>query len=187
MLVRPGQHVSGDGRVYHPYLAQWAKYWDVSIACRARHRLVRLESLADSTTEVYTIRFSRSAARCLCKRASRAVEATTAPATCARATGPTAGPSTTCRISALDARHTRTCSFTGAFSWPTCPSPETAQAARAEPTDSSATPRSIRTASPTAATSTAATTPAVTEEQLWRPAELAARASTAAGHPTATG
>jgi ESCRT-I complex subunit TSG101 len=30
MLVRPGQHVSGDGRVYHPYLAQWGKYWDVS-------------------------------------------------------------------------------------------------------------------------------------------------------------
>jgi ESCRT-I complex subunit TSG101 len=30
MLVRPGQYVSGDGRVYHPYLAQWAKYWDVS-------------------------------------------------------------------------------------------------------------------------------------------------------------
>jgi ESCRT-I complex subunit TSG101 len=30
MLVRPGQHVSGDGRIYHPYLAQWGKYWDVS-------------------------------------------------------------------------------------------------------------------------------------------------------------
>ncbi|KAF3010061.1 hypothetical protein E8E13_011556 [Curvularia kusanoi] len=30
MIVRPGQHVSGDGRVYHPYLAQWAKYWDKS-------------------------------------------------------------------------------------------------------------------------------------------------------------
>ncbi|PVI05207.1 UEV-domain-containing protein [Periconia macrospinosa] len=30
MLVRPGQHVSGDGRVYHPYLAQWGKYWDKS-------------------------------------------------------------------------------------------------------------------------------------------------------------
>jgi hypothetical protein len=29
MVVRPGQHVSGDGRVYHPYLAQWEKYWDV--------------------------------------------------------------------------------------------------------------------------------------------------------------
>ncbi|KAL5425979.1 hypothetical protein PMIN04_002209 [Paraphaeosphaeria minitans] len=30
MIARPGQHVSGDGRVYHPYLAQWAKYWDKS-------------------------------------------------------------------------------------------------------------------------------------------------------------
>ncbi|KAF2014787.1 UEV-domain-containing protein [Aaosphaeria arxii CBS 175.79] len=30
MVVRPGQHVSGDGRVYHPYLAQWGKYWDKS-------------------------------------------------------------------------------------------------------------------------------------------------------------
>ncbi|KAH7402934.1 UEV domain-containing protein [Pyrenochaeta sp. MPI-SDFR-AT-0127] len=30
MIVRPGQHVSGDGRVYHPYLAQWGKYWDKS-------------------------------------------------------------------------------------------------------------------------------------------------------------
>ena len=23
MLVRPGQHVSADGRIYHPYLANW--------------------------------------------------------------------------------------------------------------------------------------------------------------------
>ncbi|OCK82584.1 UEV-domain-containing protein [Lepidopterella palustris CBS 459.81] len=30
MLVRPGQHVSGDGSIYHPYLAQWGKYWDKS-------------------------------------------------------------------------------------------------------------------------------------------------------------
>ena len=30
MLVRPGQHVSGDGRVYHPYLANFGKFWDVS-------------------------------------------------------------------------------------------------------------------------------------------------------------
>ncbi|KAH7067980.1 ESCRT-I component [Paraphoma chrysanthemicola] len=30
MVVRPGQHVSGDGRVYHPYLAQWGQYWDKS-------------------------------------------------------------------------------------------------------------------------------------------------------------
>jgi hypothetical protein len=33
MVVRPGQHVSGDGRVYHPYLAQWAQYWDVCTLC----------------------------------------------------------------------------------------------------------------------------------------------------------
>ena len=30
MLVRPGQHVSGDGRVYHHYLAHWAEAADVS-------------------------------------------------------------------------------------------------------------------------------------------------------------
>lgn len=30
MLVRPGQHVSGDGKVYHPYLVKWAGFWDVS-------------------------------------------------------------------------------------------------------------------------------------------------------------
>ncbi|KAH7132245.1 UEV domain-containing protein [Dendryphion nanum] len=30
MIVRPGQHVSGDGRIYHPYLAQWGQYWDKS-------------------------------------------------------------------------------------------------------------------------------------------------------------
>jgi hypothetical protein len=33
MVVRPGQHVSGDGRVYHPYLAQWGQYWDVCMQC----------------------------------------------------------------------------------------------------------------------------------------------------------
>ncbi|KAF2838409.1 UEV-domain-containing protein [Patellaria atrata CBS 101060] len=30
MVVRPGQHVSPDGKVYHPYLAQWNQYWDKS-------------------------------------------------------------------------------------------------------------------------------------------------------------
>ncbi|KAF1986432.1 UEV-domain-containing protein [Aulographum hederae CBS 113979] len=30
MAVKAGQHVSGEGRVYHPYLAQWARYWDKS-------------------------------------------------------------------------------------------------------------------------------------------------------------
>ena len=30
MMVRAGQHVSGEGRVYHPYLAGWGDFWDVS-------------------------------------------------------------------------------------------------------------------------------------------------------------
>ncbi|KAF2140563.1 uncharacterized protein K452DRAFT_230078 [Aplosporella prunicola CBS 121167] len=30
MLVRPGQHVSADGRVYHPYLSGWGQFWDKS-------------------------------------------------------------------------------------------------------------------------------------------------------------
>ena len=28
MLVRPGQHVGVDGRVYHPYLRDWGRMWD---------------------------------------------------------------------------------------------------------------------------------------------------------------
>ncbi|KIV83924.1 hypothetical protein, variant [Exophiala sideris] len=30
MVVRPGQHVGGDGRVYHPYLAHWREAWERS-------------------------------------------------------------------------------------------------------------------------------------------------------------
>ena len=30
IVVRPGQHVGGDGRCYHPYLANWAEFWSVS-------------------------------------------------------------------------------------------------------------------------------------------------------------
>lgn len=30
MLVRPGQHVGVDGRVYHPYLRDWAAVWETS-------------------------------------------------------------------------------------------------------------------------------------------------------------
>jgi ESCRT-I complex subunit TSG101 len=30
MVIRPGQHVYNNGRVFHPYLAQWPKMWDVS-------------------------------------------------------------------------------------------------------------------------------------------------------------
>ena len=31
MMIRPGQHVSGEGKVYHPYLAGWTEFWDVSV------------------------------------------------------------------------------------------------------------------------------------------------------------
>lgn len=37
MVVRPGQHVDPQGKVYHPYLVGWAEYWDVSWPKRARH------------------------------------------------------------------------------------------------------------------------------------------------------
>ncbi|KAI1736971.1 UEV domain-containing protein [Xylaria scruposa] len=30
MMVRPGQHVDPQGRVYHPYLVRWAEFWDKS-------------------------------------------------------------------------------------------------------------------------------------------------------------
>ena len=30
MIVRPGQHVDPQGKIYHPYLVGWAEFWDVS-------------------------------------------------------------------------------------------------------------------------------------------------------------
>ncbi|KAF3010308.1 hypothetical protein E8E14_005945 [Neopestalotiopsis sp. 37M] len=30
MMIRPGQHVDPQGRIYHPYLAGWAEFWDKS-------------------------------------------------------------------------------------------------------------------------------------------------------------
>ncbi|KAI9055607.1 hypothetical protein LZ554_000552 [Drepanopeziza brunnea f. sp. 'monogermtubi'] len=30
MMVRPGQHVDSQGKVYHPYLVGWAEFWDKS-------------------------------------------------------------------------------------------------------------------------------------------------------------
>ncbi|KAF4633656.1 hypothetical protein G7Y89_g4460 [Cudoniella acicularis] len=31
MLVRPGQHVDPQGKIYHPYLVGWGEFWDVKI------------------------------------------------------------------------------------------------------------------------------------------------------------
>ncbi|KAI1850361.1 hypothetical protein JX266_004219 [Neoarthrinium moseri] len=30
MMIRPGQHIDPQGRIYHPYLVGWAEYWDKS-------------------------------------------------------------------------------------------------------------------------------------------------------------
>ncbi|KAI0388731.1 UEV-domain-containing protein [Xylariaceae sp. FL0594] len=30
IMVRPGQHVDHQGRIYHPYLVRWAEFWDKS-------------------------------------------------------------------------------------------------------------------------------------------------------------
>ena len=30
MMVRPGQHVDPQGKIYHPYLVGWAEFWEVS-------------------------------------------------------------------------------------------------------------------------------------------------------------
>jgi ESCRT-I complex subunit TSG101 len=29
MIIRPGQYVGGDGKIYHPYLAHWREAWEV--------------------------------------------------------------------------------------------------------------------------------------------------------------
>jgi ESCRT-I complex subunit TSG101 len=36
MVVRPGRHVSGDGKIYHPYMAHWAAAWDVGVISQKR-------------------------------------------------------------------------------------------------------------------------------------------------------
>lgn len=55
MIVRPGQHVSADGRIYHPYLAQWANYWDVSASFASAVANARVGSSASTITDMSTI------------------------------------------------------------------------------------------------------------------------------------
>jgi hypothetical protein len=79
MLVRPGQHVAVDGRVYHPYLAGWSKYWDVS----SPHGW-NLGMMLIISKEIFDNRFLDGTARRLCKRASCSffgTNVTTTPAT----------------------------------------------------------------------------------------------------------
>lgn len=42
MMVRPGQHVDPQGKVYHPYLVGWAEFWDVSDSHDLNHPLMLL-------------------------------------------------------------------------------------------------------------------------------------------------
>lgn len=47
MVVRVGQHVTLEGRVYHHYLAHWLEAWDVSdtvriLRLRAYHAIIEI-------------------------------------------------------------------------------------------------------------------------------------------------
>ena len=44
LVIRAGQHVDPQGRVYHPYLARWADHSDVSVV---RHPYSEPEKHAD--------------------------------------------------------------------------------------------------------------------------------------------
>jgi hypothetical protein len=82
MVLRPGQHVSTDGRIYHPYLAQWEKYWDVSIALSfAGHRTAYsiTDMISDDCAEIYVLRFPSGTARGLRKGTPGSIEAAAAP------------------------------------------------------------------------------------------------------------
>lgn len=51
MLIRPGQYVGGDGKIYHPYLAHWRDAWEVSLTMPSWIHVIimrakRLSSLA---------------------------------------------------------------------------------------------------------------------------------------------
>ena len=52
MAVRPGQHVTGEGRIYHPYLAEWRE--DVSNFLSAESAYIaRSSSSSEAIGECY--------------------------------------------------------------------------------------------------------------------------------------
>src|ERR1700761_4829917 len=63
MMIRPSQHVGTDGRIYHPYLSQWAKYWDVSSVLSTQHKPLIL-------IEIIHQRLCVRATRGFCQRSS---------------------------------------------------------------------------------------------------------------------
>ena len=52
MIVRPGQHVSVDGRVYHPYIAHWEDEWRVSILAMQRRTCLPRRTYAEPSIVV---------------------------------------------------------------------------------------------------------------------------------------
>ena len=74
MAIRAGQHVDPQGKVYHPYLAGWAEFWDVSTIenrnCPSVSGGYCLGYRLISGTEIKYPRFLRNYTERFCKRAS---------------------------------------------------------------------------------------------------------------------
>lgn len=95
MMVRSGQYVSGEGRIYHPFLANW-KNVSASIKIPSRtlvdqHDMTYLENLGISlslmSTEIYHLRLHCSSARSFRARTSnrrQSTAKTAATAVCTR-------------------------------------------------------------------------------------------------------
>ncbi len=45
MMIRAGQHVDPQGKIYHPYLVGWAEFWDVSTQSGAEEKHTPLNYL----------------------------------------------------------------------------------------------------------------------------------------------
>lgn len=99
MLVRPGQHVDPQGRVYHPYLVRWAEFWDVSAARRLAIsiRVARSHVDMSSFTEVVHTGLSSHTSRHLRQGTACGLTpaAPTSPATAGSVTHTTSGPAST--------------------------------------------------------------------------------------------
>ena len=97
-IVRPGQHVSGDGRIYHPYLAQWGQYWDVSTHKFSKPR-ESVSLIWNVSAEVDNIRFPSCSQGRFRKRATRPLKTTAGATRTPSVTAPsssTIGLETTC-------------------------------------------------------------------------------------------
>jgi len=94
MMVRPGQHVDPQGKIYHPYLVGWAEFWDVSDGSF----LGANGNLLTSFIEIQYPRLPCDSARYICERTSGHFStATECPASSSACSGSTASPTTSSR------------------------------------------------------------------------------------------